>query len=69
MFQLGSLLAVEPNTSNVSLKPRPHVLFVDPVITSKSLPSGLKRNAACANWNFLPLISPLNPEYPTTPQM
>ena len=28
-YQLGSPLAVEPNTSNVSLKPRPHVLFVD----------------------------------------
>jgi hypothetical protein len=55
-------LAVEPNTSNVSLKPSPQVLFVDPVMTSKSLPSGLKRNAAWANANGLPLISPLKPE-------
>jgi hypothetical protein len=62
MFQLGSLFAVDPKTSKVSLKPRPHVLFVEPVITSKSLPSGLKRNAACANANCLPLISPLKPE-------
>ncbi len=46
MYKLGSLFAVEPNTSNVSLKPRPHVLLVEPVITSKSLPSGLKRKAA-----------------------
>ena len=49
MYQLGSLFAVEPKTSNVSVKPRPHVLFVDPVITSKSLPSGLNLNAACPN--------------------
>ena len=43
MYQLGSPLAVEPNTSNDSLKPSPHVLLVDCVITSKLLPSGLKR--------------------------
>ena len=60
--QLGSLFAVEPNTSKVSLKPRPQVLLVDPVMISKSLPSGRKRNAACPNCIFLPLISPLNPE-------
>ena len=62
MWKLGSLFAVEPKTSNVSLKPRPHVLLVEPVMTSKSLPSGRKRKAACANWNFLPLISPSKPE-------
>ena len=43
MNQLGSLFAVEPNTSNVSEKPRPHVLFVEVVRYSNSLPSGLNR--------------------------
>ena len=58
MFQLGSLLAVEPKTSNVSLSRGPMVVRRSSHHL-KSLPSGRKRNAA--NWNFLPLISPLNP--------
>ncbi len=56
MYQLGSPLAVDPNTSNDSLNPRPHVLFVDCTITSKLLPSGLKRYAPCENG--LPLTLP-----------
>jgi hypothetical protein len=69
MNQLGSLLAVDPNTSNVSEKPRPQVLFVDIVRYSNALPSGLKRYAPCRNCIFLPFISPSKPEYPTTPQI
>src|SRR5437868_9696501 len=69
MYQLGSLFAVDPNTSNVSEKPSPHVLLVVVVKCSNPVPSGLNRKAACANWKCLPLTSPLKPEYPTTPQM
>ena len=54
MYQLGSPFAVDPNTSKVSLKPRPHVLFVEPAMTSKLAAVRLEPKRPLRNANCLP---------------